>query len=246
MKQFSVLLFLIITASTPALELNAETYTLDTRQRVRNASGHWAISEQKVLWSAKETAVIVCDMWDLHHCKNAVKRVGEMAPRMNLFLKEARQNGSLIIHAPSSCTKFYDNHPARQRAINTPKAKTYPKAIESWCHWIDKVEEQQGYPIDHSDGGEDDDPEEHAAWAKHLEEIGRNPRSPWKRQVDSIDIAPKRDAISDNGFEIWNLLGRFTLGVLRIFLETGIPVEKLWEWHPGLLNGIKIISISPS
>ena len=206
MKQFSVLLFLIITASTPALELNAETYTLDTRQRVRNASGHWAISEQKVLWSAKETAVIVCDMWDLHHCKNAVKRVGEMAPRMNLFLKEARQNGSLIIHAPSSCTKFYDDHPARQRAINTPKAKTYPKAIESWCHWIDKVEEQQGYPIDHSDGGEDDDPEEHAAWAKHLEEIGRNPRSPWKRQVDSIDIDPKRDAISDNGFEIWNLL----------------------------------------
>ena len=206
MKQLSVFIFLISAALDLPSQVNAESFTLNTRHRVKDASGHWAISQQKVLWNAKETAVIVCDMWDLHHCKNAVGRVGEMTPRMNNFLKKARKSGAFIIHAPSSCTGFYNGHPSRQRALNAPKAKNYPKAIESWCNWIDKAEEQKGYPIDHSDGGEDDDPEEHATWAKHLSEIGRNPRSPWKRQVEGIDIDPKYDAISDNGFEIWNLL----------------------------------------
>mgnify|MGYP003324593230 FL=1 len=58
----------------------AGTFTLDTRSRTRNAAGDWAVRQQTVLWEAQATAVIVCDMWDLHHCKNAVGRVGEMAP----------------------------------------------------------------------------------------------------------------------------------------------------------------------
>ncbi len=225
MKQLSVFIFLISAALDLPSQVHAESFTLNTRHRVKDASGHWAVSQQKVLWNAKETAVIVCDMWDLHHCKNAVGRVGEMTPRMNNFLNKARKNGSFIIHAPSSCTGFYDGHPSRQRALNAPKAKNYPKAIESWCNWIDKVEEQQGYPIDHSDGGEDDDPTEHAAWAKHLSEIGRNPRSPWKRQVEGIDIDPKYDAISDNGFEIWNLLeARKIKNVMLVGVHTNMCV----------------------
>src|SRR5262249_260715 len=54
-------------------------------------------------WDTSKTAIIVCDMWDLHHCKNAVRRVKEMAPRMNQFLEKARDQGVFIIHAPSSC-----------------------------------------------------------------------------------------------------------------------------------------------
>ena len=204
---------------------NAETFTLDTRDRVRDADGDWAVRQQKVLWDAKATAVIVCDMWDLHHCKNAVGRVGEMAPRMNQLLNTARARGALIIHAPSSCMEFYKNHPARKRAQAAPGAAVQPKAIESWCHWIDKVEESQGYPIDHSDGGEDDDPAEHAAWAKHLAKLGRNPGSPWKRQVDLIEIDPKRDAISDSGIEIWNLLeARGIRNVLLVGVHTNMCV----------------------
>ena len=110
---------------------NAETFTLDTRDRVRDADGDWAVRQQKVLWDAKATAVIVCDMWDLHHCKNAVGRVGEMAPRMNQLLNTARARGALIIHAPSSCMDFYKNHPARKRAQAAPTAAVQPKAIES-------------------------------------------------------------------------------------------------------------------
>ena len=176
MKRAASFLFLLSLASA-----SAGAFTLDTRSRTRNAAGEWAVRQQKVLWEAKTTAVIVCDMWDLHHCKNAVGRVGEMAPRMNQFLNTARARGALVIHAPSSCMEFYKNHPARKRAQAAPAAAVQPKAIGSWCHWIDKVEENQGYPVDHSDGGEDDDPAEHAAWAKHLAELGRNPGCPWKR-----------------------------------------------------------------
>ena len=80
---------------------NAETFTLDTRDRVRDADGDWAVRQQKVLWDAKATAVIVYDMWDLHHCKNAVGRVGEMAPRMNQLLNTARARGCLLYTSPS-------------------------------------------------------------------------------------------------------------------------------------------------
>jgi len=204
---------------------NAEVFTIDTRSRTRDAAGDWAVRQQTVLWKPAATAVIVCDMWDLHHCKNAVGRVGEMAPRMNRFLAKARAKGALIIHAPSSCMAFYKDHPARKRAQATPAAAVQPKAIENWCHWIDPVEESQGYPIDHSDGGEDDDPAEHAAWAERLAKLGRNPRSPWKRQVDVIEIDTKRDAISDSGVEIWNLLeARGIRNVMIVGVHTNMCV----------------------
>ena len=84
---------------------------------------------QKEAWNASETAVIVCDMWDLHHCLNATRRGAEIAPRMNRFLKTARKNGSLIIHAPSSCMKPYEDHPGRKRAQAAPMASNLPKQI---------------------------------------------------------------------------------------------------------------------
>ena len=220
MKRAAIFLLFFSLASA-----SAGTFTLDTRSRARDAAGAWAVRHQKVLWDAKATAVIVCDMWDLHHCKNAVGRVGEMAPRMNQLLNTARAEGALIIHAPSSCMDFYRDHPARKRAQDAPSAAVQPKAIGSWCHWIDQAEESQGYPIDHSDGGEDDDPAEHAAWAKHLAKIGRNPGSPWKRQVGLIEIDAGRDAISDSGIEIWNLLeARGIRNVLLVGVHTNMCV----------------------
>ena len=220
MKRAAIFLLFFSLASA-----SAGTFTLDTRSRARDAAGDWAVRQQKVLWDAKATAVIVCDMWDLHHCKNAVGRVGEMASRMNQLLNTARAEGALIIHAPSSCMDFYRDHPARKRAQDAPSAAVQPKAIGSWCHWIDQAEESQGYPIDHSDGGEDDDPAEHAAWAKHLAKIGRNPGSPWKRQVGLIEIDAGRDAISDSGIEIWNLLeARGIRNVLLVGVHTNMCV----------------------
>src|SRR6516164_5679251 len=89
--------------------------------------------ERTQRWDARKTAIIVCDMWDLHHCKRAVERVQEMAPRMNDVLNKARSQGVLIIHAPSSCMSPYENTPMRQRAKNAPRAKNLPNDIGQWC-----------------------------------------------------------------------------------------------------------------
>jgi hypothetical protein len=67
-------------------------------------------------------------------------------------------------------------------------------------------EELAVYPLDQTDGGEDDDPAEHAAWAKELEAKGLNPKAPWTKQIDVLRIDQTKDAISDSGVEIWNLL----------------------------------------
>ena len=118
-------------------------------------------------------------MWDSHHCYNAVKRVEQLAPRINRLVDAIRNKGAIIIHAPSSCMNFYKDAPARKRAIDLPDSKSLPDGISNWLHWIDEEEEKAGYPIDHSDGGEDDDPDDHAKWEQKLIDQGRNPRSPW-------------------------------------------------------------------
>ena len=159
----------------------------------------------KESWLPSRTAIIVCDMWDLHHCKNAVTREGEMAPRMNEVLEKARAHGVLIIHAPSSCMKPYEGTPARERAKSAPQAARVPDKIGEWCKQIPS-EELAVYPLDQSDGGEDDNPAEHAAWAKELEGKGLNPKAPWTKQIDVLRIDQDKDAISDSGTEIWNLL----------------------------------------
>lgn len=202
-----LLLFTMITQQKTVTTLRGDEpgeFDLTKRSRVEKENGLYAVEIRKETWKASETAVIICDMWDLHHCKNAVVREKEMAPRMNEVVKEARKRGALVIHAPSSCMDAYEGHPARLRAQNAPSATNLPDKINEWCHQI-PAEEQGKYPIDQSDGGEDDDPVEHEAWAEYLKSIGRNPSAPWKSQIDLIEIK-NEDAITDSGVETWNLL----------------------------------------
>ena len=183
------------------------SFNVQPRRRVETSAGsgrfHLLTTQQS--WQATETAFIVCDMWDSHHCLNAVRRVGELTPRMNRVLHAARKEGALIIHAPSSCMTPYENHPARLRAKQAPQAGNVPSDIGQWCRHID-AEDAGRYPIDQKAGGEDDDLAEHAAWAALLADKGLNPRAPWKRQVDGLDIDAEHDLISDSGVEIWNVL----------------------------------------
>ena len=194
----SIALLVLLTGFT----LSAETPLALTLQS-RSASNRATLVKEQ--WLPSRTALIVCDMWDLHHCKNAVIREGEMAPRLNEVLEKARAEGLLIIHAPSSCMKAYEGTPARERARSAPAAARLPDKIGEWCKQI-PAEEMAVYPLDQTDGGEDDDPAEHAAWAKELEAKGLNPRAPWTRQIDALRIDQEKDAISDSGVEIWNLL----------------------------------------
>jgi nicotinamidase-related amidase len=193
-------------AADSAAKTDPATLSLTLRKRIETkpGSGRFHTIAQSAKWDAKKTAIIVCDVWDSHHCLNAVRRVGEMAPRMNQLLVEARNRGVLIIHAPSGCMDAYKDHPARQNALKTPRAKNLPKDIGSWCYSI-PAEEKGTYPIDQKDGGEDDDPGEHRAWAEKLQKMGRNPRSPWKTQIDVLKI-DDHDIISDRGEEIWSVL----------------------------------------
>jgi len=187
----------------PGPSEGAEPFGLRLRGRVE-AGGKHRMVETPAAWAPEKTALIVCDMWDLHHCLNAVRRAGEMAPRMDQLLRVARDRGAVIIHAPSGCMDAYKDHPARRHATETPRARSFPGEIASWCYQIPS-EERGVYPIDQSDGGEDDDPAEHKRWAEELASKGRNPRAPWKSQMDALGIEAK-DYISDGGEEIWSIL----------------------------------------
>ena len=133
-------------------------FVLHLREQVATTAGEQATkpSFRTERWNPDRTAVIVCDMWDSHHCYNAVQRVKDMAGRVSKVLKTMRDAGALVIHCPSSCMQAYEGHPARLRAQRAPPAKNLPKGIDQWCVQIPSEEESQ-YPIDRSDGGEDDD-----------------------------------------------------------------------------------------
>lgn len=208
----AVLLPAVLLLAVPLLRADDPPTKADTVLRLKarsrvpaaKAPTKFDVIEKSLVWNPKQTAIIVCDMWDSHHSINAVRRVEELVPRMNQVLETARGMGVLIIHAPSSCMEPYKDHPARKRAQTAPTAKSLPKGIAAWCHKI-PAEEKGKYPIDQSDGGEDDDPKEHAAWQVKLKSQGRNPRAPWKSQHAGLKIYDQ-DAISDSGIEIWNLL----------------------------------------
>lgn len=159
----------------------------------------------KESWLPSRSAIIVCDMWDLHTCHRAVVRGSEMAPRMNEVLEKAREAGVLIIHAPSGCMATYEGTAARQRAVEAPPAARIPNQIGEWCKQIPE-EESAIYPIDQSDGGNDDTPEEKEKWTAELVAKGVDPKRPWTKQTDTLRIDQEKDAISDSGVEIWNLL----------------------------------------
>ncbi len=192
----------------PAIGLqSAEPLELQLRFQRPTSDGanrfHQLTRDEK--WDPQSTAVIICDMWDSHHCVNAVRRVAELAPRMNRFVTELRHRGVVVIHAPSGCVDAYKDHPSRLRTLKIPQSKSFPSEIANWCDRISS-EEAAAYPVDQSAGGEDDDPEDHRLWAERLTAIGRNPKAPWLKQCDAIEISGKSDYISDSGQEIWSLL----------------------------------------
>jgi nicotinamidase-related amidase len=171
---------------------------LNLRSRMKSGGkDDFVIVEKKVNWEPKKTALIICDMWDDHWCKSAARRVGEMAGPLNDVVKVARARGVFVIHAPSTCTGFYDGTPQRKRAQAAPFRKTpVPLATAerwgtAWC-WTDPKHEAV-LPIDDSDMGCD------------CRLTKCTIREAWKRQISTIEIADA-DAITDNGQETWNLL----------------------------------------
>ncbi|XZE44504.1 ThuA domain-containing protein [Pirellulaceae bacterium SH467] len=197
----SVVAFFLIgfqSASPLSLQLTRQVETAEGTGRYHRV----AVQEN---WEPKKTALILCDVWDSHHCYRAVMRVNELVPRLEETVKSMRDRGVTVIHAPSDCMKSYEGHPSRQRAQKIAKADPLPEGIREWCYRIPE-EEKGKYPIDQSNGGEDDTPEEHAAWVQELVRMGRNPKTPWLKQHEGLTIQSESDFVSDKGEEIWSIL----------------------------------------
>ena len=55
--------------------LSAEDLQLNLRSQSETSkgSGRYHRLEHKESWDPEQTAIIVCDVWDYHHCLNAVR-----------------------------------------------------------------------------------------------------------------------------------------------------------------------------
>ncbi|MFM7817591.1 MAG: protein-signal peptide and transmembrane prediction, partial [Verrucomicrobiota bacterium] len=177
------------------------------RQQRVDLHGKTQTSSRTAQWDPRQTAVIVCDMWDDHWCRSAARRVGEMAGPLNELLKQARRQGMFVIHAPSSVTRFYEGTPQRKRAQSAPFAKTpvplatAPRWGTAWC-WTDARHEGV-LPIDDTDMG------------CSCSGTKCTVREAWTRQIPAIELFPE-DALTDDGQETWNLLAQH--GIRHVIL----------------------------
>jgi nicotinamidase-related amidase len=173
-------------------------------QRLGHDSGghaRWEVIETERAMRARETAILICDMWDNHWSRGAAERVDEMAPRMNGVIQAARERGVHIIHAPSDTMGAYEGAPARQRMLEVVPAEP-PVEVEH---------ADPPLPIDDSDGGSDTG-----------ETTGHRP---WTRQHPLIEIDQARDVISDHGRQVYSYLRQQGIHHLIIMgVHTGMCV----------------------
>ena len=162
-----------------------------------DAGGHsyWTCRSHRCEIVPSQTALLLCDMWDRHWSRGATERVSALAPRINRLAAVLRDQGVLIVHAPSETMDYYGDAPARKRIARFPTAP------------LDRLRriELPPLPIDDSDGGSDTG---ETPWYKA-----------WTRQHPAIAIDQERDVISDDGNQIVGFLR--SRGIERV-LFTGV------------------------
>lgn len=158
-------------------------------------------------WKASETAIVICDMWNDHYCRNAARRVAEMAPRMNEVLKKARDQGVLIIHSPSGCMDKYEGTPQRELAEQAPKVET-AVPLQGWCYLDDKREAQMPVSVDQPS---DDDG------------MIRPAVRFFDRQIETLEIE-EGDAISDSASAFYLMKQRGIKNIIIMGVHTNMCV----------------------
>ena len=186
-----------------------EAWMVTTRRFVRSDDGRSLERVQNTAaWRPSQTAIVIVDMWDDHHCRSAAARVAEMALKMNEVVKAARDRGMLIIHAPSDCMDFYKDAAARRNAQQAPHSAAQVKF--QWNYF---------------------NPEHEGTLAEKLEKGGCScdtpePCSPsyraWKRQIATIEIQDQ-DAVSADGQEVYNLLQQRGIQNVILGLASALP-----------------------
>jgi len=200
---------LLIAASALAADLELN---LRTRIQVFKTGDEWQEVQLRKTFAPRESAILICDMWDNHWCKGAALRVNGLADKMDPVLKRARAKGILIIHAPSDVTDFYADSPQRSAMLALQK--------------IDPPAQREivdgPFPIDDKKGGCDT----HEGFYKA-----------WTRENARLHIAPE-DVISDKGPEIYSLLrlrgikNLFIMGVHTnmCVLNRSFAIKQMTKW----------------
>lgn len=168
------------------LSKGAALMRLRARSRVASATGTTGPVERTLEWDPRQTAVIVCDMWDMHYCRAAERRIDEMVPRMNRMLEAARRRGITVIHAPSGTMGFYAERAERLRMTAAWTAEP-PAPIGGWRD-LDPAREGT-WPIDDAELPCDDPT------------IDSSPR-PATREHPGIQMCDG-DGVSDSAGEIY-------------------------------------------
>jgi len=183
-----------VAAQSPSVRPGGGVLHLRSQVLGTDATGHaeWQTVITPHALVPAESAIVICDMWDRHWSRGATERVGQMAPLMNDLIKHLRALGVHIVHAPSDTMPFYADAPARKRVLDAPAVEPPPP--------IERADPP--LPIDDSDGGSDTGEK---PWFKA-----------WSRQHPAIEIDQERDAISDNGREVYSYL--HPLGVNTVFV----------------------------
>jgi nicotinamidase-related amidase len=182
----------------------------------KDSAGHicWEVVETPRALRASATAILICDMWDDHWSRGASERVNEMAPRMNEVVARARDMGVSIIHAPSETMDAYAGTAARRRILSVPTVKP-PSEL---------AHDEPPLPVDASDGGSDTG-----------ETVSRRA---WTRQHPAIAIDQTRDAISEDGLEVYSYLHQQSIEHLIIMgvhtnmcvLNRSFGVKQMVRW----------------
>ncbi len=202
-------LLLIGTVNSAFADDKYLSLNMRSRTAIGENTGRSLITHKTADWNPKQTAIVVCDMWDHHTCPNAEERVAQMAPRMNEVLKAARAKGVFIIHCPSNTMEFYKDHPGRKLAQAAPRAEP-KRPLENWCY-LDK-DREGNLPIDDSDGGCDCE----TTWK-------RGDPFPWTRQIKTIDIEDG-DAITDSAEAYYLLRQRGIQNLVVMGVHTNMCV----------------------
>jgi hypothetical protein len=163
---------------------------LRTRVRPFKASDVWQETYFQQRFNARQTAIVICDMWNKHWCAGATRRVNLLAKKMEPVLECAREAGILIVHSPSDTMSFYKDYPQRLAMLKL--------AVIRPPHSLGLTDPP--LPIDDSDGG--------------CDTPGDHEHQVWTRENPLIGIAPQ-DVISDNGEQVYTFIHQ--RGVQAIF-----------------------------
>lgn len=185
----------------PTVQLN-----LRTRVETAPSSGKWHALTKPATWNPRETAIVICDMWNDHYCIAAARRVAEMAPHMNRVISAARDQGVLILHCPSGVLDKYEGTPQRQMAKQAPPVPT-TMPLDKWCY-INPLHEP---PLPVSDQDPCDEPTPRKA-VKYFD-----------RQIDTLKIHDG-DAVTDSAEAFYLMKQRGISNVIIMGVHTNMCV----------------------